>query len=80
MSGGADNPNGELQSYIIGANTVSWVRKVLRRCTPRQTEGLPSHTSTMGVSLFSLCAPQTMMDRLLSTRSACALRCKQRRE
>ncbi|GEM_PF-4994229 len=21
MSGGADNPNGELQSYIIGANT-----------------------------------------------------------
>jgi hypothetical protein len=42
--------------------------------------GIAVTTSTMGVSLFSLCAPQTTMDRLLSTRSACALRCKQRRE
>ncbi len=24
MLGGADNSNGELQSYIIGANTWSW--------------------------------------------------------
>lgn len=38
MLGGADNPNGELLSYIIGADNVgsttleSWVRQLRREC------------------------------------------------
>lgn len=47
MLGGADNPNGELPSYITGADNASWgpfgKRKILYR---RQVVEL-SHTETL---------------------------------
>ncbi|VEC62575.1 DNA repair protein [Escherichia coli] len=49
MLGGADNPNGELPSYITGANNLEDLRTGKKEALPKDDDGCTGSNAVFGV-------------------------------